>query len=321
MGETTKIEWTDATVSVWWGCTEVSPACANCYARTLAHRFGQPWGKGAPRERKKGADALARRLERKAVREGRRLRVFAESMGDWLDKEVPLEWLGALLGLIAETPHLDWQLLTKRPHLWRERLVAAHRHATGDMEHESEVGSWIEAWLNGKAPANVWVGTTVEDQKRADERIPALLAIPARVRFLSMEPLLEAVDLERGLAVIDSNGEPSGPRCKPDGAPSIGWIIAGGESGRRARPSHPDWFRSLRDQANEAGVAFHFKQWGEWQPAADIDVCHPIMATPVTSDRYHALPGGGGMLRIGKANAGRELDGREWDELPEVARG
>lgn len=322
MAETTKIEWADATVNFWWGCTKVSPACRDCYAETLAKRWGKNvWGPGVPREdHRAGARKLAMKLERQAVREGRRLRVFCESMSDWLDHEVPAEWLADLLAVVAETPHLDWLLLTKRPELWRSRLDAVYEYDTaGGLAGPAE---WLD-WLDGKAPDNIWVGVTVEDQEHADVRIPQVLAIPARVRFLSMEPLLGPVKLPVSYAM------PEGRPWIGDATPAVGgfnerridWIIAGGESGRRARPSHPDWFRSLRDQAASAGVPFHFKQWGEWQPAADIDVCDPIMATPVTSERYHALPGGGGMLRIGKANAGRELDGREWDELPEVARG
>jgi protein gp37 len=146
------------------------------------------------------------------------------------------------------------------------------------------MGSGLMAyrWIEGEPPENVWVGTTVEDQQRADERIPALLAIPARVRFLSMEPLLGPVDISRFVS----------SRMWP--AERLHWVITGGESGRNARPSHPDWFRDLRDQAQAAGVAFHFKQWGEHNEFG---------------------------RRIGKAEAGRVLDGRTWDEVPAVARG
>jgi protein gp37 len=281
MAETTKIEWADATVNPWWGCTKVSPACRGCYAESLAHRWGKDvWGPGKPREdHRVGAAKLARKLERQAVAEGRRLRVFCASMADWLDDEVPAEWLADLLALIAQTPHLDWLLLSKRPHLWRDRLGDAVMFA-----ESRAMGSGLMAyrWIEGEPPENVWVGTTVEDQQRADERIPALLAIPARVRFLSMEPLLGPVDISRFVS----------SRMWP--AERLHWVITGGESGRNARPSHPDWFRDLRDQAQAAGVAFHFKQWGEHNEFG---------------------------RRIGKAEAGRVLDGRTWDEVPAVARG
>lgn len=374
MAETTKIEWADATLSLWWGCTEVSPACANCYARTLAKRFGQPWGKGAPRGRKKGAAALARKLNRKAEREGRRLRVFAESMGDWLDPEVSAEWLADLLGLVAETPNLDWLLLSKRPHLWRERVRAA---AAGPGHYKAT--ALARDWAYGEvAPPNVWVGCTVEDQEHADRRIPALLEIPARVRFLSMEPLLGPVDLGRwigdfdchhcgarfwgdwpgnhwNLRAVNFEDDPEGgeeapgdpaqryvcPDCRgadygtgdvghnpdpdPD-EPGLHWVIAGGESGRGARASHPDWFRSLRDQATSAGVAFHFKQHGEWLPIEHTGESRPTVGPPTcwvrpdggVSTGMAGWPGWALMRRVGKAAAGRLLDGRTWDELPEA---
>lgn len=246
MAETTKIEWADATLNMWWGCTKVSEACRNCYADSLAHRWGKDvWGPGKPREdHRAGATKLARKLNRQAEREGRRLRVFCLSMGDWLDPEVPAEWLRDLLSLVMECQHLDWLLLTKRPELWDQRMAA--------VELVDPVGPHLMWWAERVAPENVWVGTTVEDQERADQRIPALLAIPARVRFLSCEPLLGPVDIAELNPVVRAAGA----------WPSIQWIIAGGESGHGARPMHPDWARSLRDQAQEARVAFFMKQMG-----------------------------------------------------------
>ena len=320
MGETTKIEWCDATVSLWWGCTKVSPACANCYAETWARRWGKRlWGPGAPRERKVGAEALARKLNRQAEREGRRLRVFSASMSDWLDPEVPAEWLADLLALIGRTPHLDWLLLTKRPGLWRSRLGAVMNLMPSSLKAAQVYLKVARSWLDGEAPANVWVGTTVEDQRRADERIPALLQIPARIRFLSCEPLLGPLDLA-GLA---GGNDYLGDHYDRD-EEGIDWIIAGGESGRGARPSHPDWIRSLRDQAASAGVAFFFKQWGEWAPEGQgayvdwhpgLDDDDPRWTTVEARDRLstYAL-----CYRAGKAAAGRLLDGRAWDELPEA---
>jgi protein gp37 len=299
------------------------------------------WGPGRAREdHRAGARKLAMRLERQAAREGRTLRVFCASMADWLDPEVPAEWLADLLALVAETPHLTWMLLTKRPHLWRDRLAAAHVHATGGMEYESAEGSWIERWLGGKPPANVWVGTTVEDQRRADERVPALLDIPARVRFLSCEPLLGPVDLTGLNGVNDYLGDHYDREEE-----GIDWIIAGGESGHGARPMHPAWARSLRDQAQAAGVAFHFKQWGEHVPVAPVhpepgvdvdadgcDIDPPSLLDGYPESAHRCVAGDGSlhdidrdgqppgdawwMARVGKAAAGRELDGRTWDEMP-----
>lgn len=329
MGETTKIEWADATVNPWWGCTKVSPACASCYADTFARRWGKRlWGPGAPREdHRAGARKLAMRLQRQAVAEGRRLRVFCASMADWLDPEVPAEWLADLLALVDATPALDWLLLTKRPHLWRERLQAVTAgHAAGN--------AFAALWLAGAAPPNVWVGATVEDQQRADERVPALLAIPARVRFLSCEPLLGPLELTRAGAMMAHRAHQL-----------VHWIIGGGESGRGARPTHPDWARGLRDDAVEFGVPFFWKQNGEWlpvcpvhpEPGVDVDEEGCDLDPGALLDGYDERnvravdlrgavwderdgqppPGSWWTVRVGKAKAGRLLDGRTWDEVPE----
>lgn len=353
MAETTKIEWADATVNPWWGCTKVSEACRNCYADALAHRWGKDvWGPGKPREdHRAGATKLARKLQRQAEREGRRLRVFCLSMGDWLDPEVPAEWLADLLALIEACPNLDWLLLTKRPELWSVRVTAAWLNLSNRGLREL---TWAH-WIDGEPPPNVWVGTTVEDQERADERIPALLEIPARTRFLSCEPLLGPLALKRHLLLTDRAESPAQclcghghgfTRCWNTGGvarschhrgcpcpgfrrapgPGIHQIIVGGESGRGARPMHPEWARSLRDQAQAAGVAFFFKQWGDWAPegtGAFLD-WHPEMEED--DPRWRNVESNPNKLetyvpcyRAGKAKAGRLLDGREWDEVP--ARG
>lgn len=256
--ENSKIEWTDATVNFWWGCTKVSPGCANCYADTLAGRFGKDiWGKGKPREdHRKGATKLAMKLQGKAEREGRRIKVFCSSMADLFDPEVPIEWLADALNVIRRTPNLDWQILTKRPELWRERVNDAEFANEDDSIEGSAYRIWLRNWFEHEIPpTNVWMGTSVEDQKRADGRIPALLAIPARVRFLSCEPLLGEVRLLR-------TGVPPLWQGALNPISGIHWVIVGGESGPKARPMHPAWARSLRDQCQAAGVAFFMKQMG-----------------------------------------------------------
>ena len=264
MGESTAIEWADHTFNPWSGCTKVSPGCANCYAERLSTRgmtngkgertLGQ-WGPGAPRKRTSVANwrkplawakaaralgtardpgwngALSGHYARRA-----RPRVFCASLADWLDHEAPAEWLADLLALISQTPELDWLLLTKRPQLWRERVTVA---MAGCFDEDPL--TLMESWLGGDPPSNVWVGTSVEDQARADERHRHLKAIPARVHFWSAEPLLGAVLL-------------------PDDPPD--WVIAGGESGPGARPMQVEHARSLRDQCAEAGVSFFMKQMG-----------------------------------------------------------
>jgi protein gp37 len=267
------IEWCDHTFNPWEGCTKVSPGCANCYAENRNTRFGGGtavnWGKGAPRRRTSGHNwnqpvkwnEAAAAIEAVFNVPGpitsvlgpvARPRVFCASLADWLDDEVPIEWLADLLDLIQRTPHLDWLLLTKRPENWyeRTRLVACLLSRTKAPRPNYALLSFLAEWKLGSPPDNVWIGTTVEDQVRADERIPALLSIPARVRFLSCEPLLGPVYLHRA-------------RQAWTGLPGIDWVICGGESGPKARPMYPDWARSLRDQCAEAGVPFltaiHFK--------------------------------------------------------------
>jgi len=211
--------------------------------------------------------------------------------------------LADLLALIEVTPHLDWLMLTKRPELWRGRIDDA---ADARTAIDAPGAVLAEQWMAGAAPANVWVGATVEDRKR-QVRLDHLRAIPARVRFASCEPLLESIEPDMG---------------------GIHWVIAGGESGLGARPMHPDWVRSLRDQCQAAGVAFHFKQWGEWCPCGkpgDQEPAKPRNAwlwgdgtfgEAAVGSRGSTLTRPQRMARTGKKAAGHLLDGRTWDEVP-----
>jgi protein gp37 len=303
VSEHTGIEWTDHTFNPWSGCHKVSPACTNCYAAALppAMRRGAEWGVNT--ERIPASDAYWRQplaWDKAATKAGVRRRVFCASVADVFEARDDLgEHRARLFETIERTPNLDWLLLTKRP----EEMV---RRAP-------------ERWAGGW-PANVWAGTTVEDQRRADERIPHLLRVPAKVRFLSCEPLLGAIDL----AYTCFNGADSFGQM-----PGISWVIAGGESGRRARPSHPAWFRALRDQCRAAGVPFFFKQWGEWAPAnggpgGDLFERDRTGVASVFfdyNDRANegANPFRQSMDRVGKKAAGRLLDGVEWSQFPEVA--
>lgn len=320
------IEWCDHTFNPWIGCTKVSPGCANCYAEARDLRFaeGVHWGNGAPRQRTsvdnwKQPLLWAKAAERALAEHGEacgidpaygmhvkppaRPRVFCASLADWLDDEVPVEWLADLLDLIRSTPQLDWLLLTKRPENFQRRLKAVDLF-------------WGGSCLARRClpPANVWVGVTVENQAMADERIPELLSIPAKVWFLSCEPLLGPVDLRSA-----SGGAAISVR--------IDWLICGGESGSKARPMHPDWARALRDQCAAAGVAFFFKQWGEWTAIDQPD----LQADPAPrgkNERWMNVEGGHGyhgeevwrMRKVGKHDAGRLLDGIEHNQFPEVSR-
>lgn len=320
MAENSKIEWTDHTVNFWWGCEKVSPACAHCYAEGQAARFHPGhWGPGSLRwTRLTQARNEAIRYERKAVAQGRRFRVFTNSMSDFFEDRRDLD--GArmeALDTIRQTPHLDWLILTKRPERIIELLwIAANQAHTliypprGRDLHDW-IHSWISAGIDGQVPANVWLGTTVENQEWADKRIPALLQVPAAVRFLSCEPLLGPVDLG-GLILADRCGGvypfpqlPSEFQTKR--IDWLDWVICGGESGPHARPMHPDWARGLRDQCAAVGVPFLFKQWGEFAPALPED-------NAANHEDKNAVV----MHRLGKHAAGRLLDGVEHNGYPEV---
>lgn len=282
MAENSKIEWTDHTFNPWIGCTRVSEGCRHCYAETL---MDTRWGKvqwGPQGERLRTSEAKWRepmKWNERAMRDGRRYRVFCASLADvFEDKPEVAPWRDELFALMAYTKHLDWQVLTKRP----ENVLR--------MVPES----WH--WTAGGWPQHVWIGTSVENQEMADKRIPELWKIPAAVRFLSCEPLL-------GQTIIDLDG--------------IHWVIVGGESGPGARPMHPDWARSLRDQCVAADVAYFFKQWGEYVPrlqlradqVAGLSNAVYANAVPIEGDQAY---------RVGKRAAGRLLDGREWSEFPNV---
>lgn len=325
MGADSKIEWCDHTFNPWEGCTKVSPGCANCYAEARNARFGggtsPNWGKGAPRRRtsphnwdqprKWNRDAAAAKHSADADRlnngygydEPHRPRVFCASLADWLDDEVSPEWLTDLLQVIHETPNLDWLLLTKRPENFATRMQAAW-----DAREERNMGGAALAhnWKNGDAPKNVWIGTTVEDQARAHSRIVEVLGIPAWVHFLSCEPLLELVKLD-----LNIEWKSPWPTAK------INWVICGGESGPGARPMHPDWARSLRDQCAAVGVPFLFKQWGEWSwPHPMSPMEREKGETMFKPDHFRRLDDNFAQIKVGKKITGRLLDGIEHNAFP-----
>lgn len=284
MADGSKIEWTDNTANFWWGCFKVSPGCTNCYADTLANRWGKSiWGpaKTTDRELKKGVWAELPKWNERAKASGKRERVFVMSMGDFFEDHPQVtEWRDKALALIQECKHLDFQVLTKRPENVVSMIECANSHSFSDAE------MWFYA------NPHVWIGTSVEDQEQADKRIPELLRIPAAVRFLSMEPLLGPVDLrgqeatERGLTIghdwltgeewqhsdIFGGGKDIwkyDPEFDEYGDARIHWVIVGGESGHGKRPFNPDWARAIRDQCAAAGVPFFMKQWDKVKPIPD----------------------------------------------------
>lgn len=277
MSENTKIEWCDATINHWTVCTPISPACDNCYARAMAKRlWGVGWGSSVPRHQFHGAAASLFALRRKAERLGRPLKVFHNSLSDFFDNEVPVQWRIEAMRAIVDAPNLIHLLLTKRIGNAAEMLEQAFRAVHGQRE----------GWADNMLP-NVWIGATICNQEEADRDIPKLEAVPAAIRFLSMEPLLGPVNIVSALF-----------------RRRLHWGIVGGESGPNARPMHPDNARSLRDQFEAAGIPFLFKQWGEWAP------------NWLNDEAGLKIPGSEWIDRIGKKSAGRLLDGREWNEVP-----
>jgi protein gp37 len=264
MSDTTNIAWCDSTWNPWAGCQPVSAGCQNCYAEALSHRFGKNFRKrnrlspatfNAPLKWNKrplicdqtgeafNDDEWCRYAQGANTSTVHRRRVFSLSLGDWLDPEVPVEWLADMLDVIRRCPNLDFLLLTKRPEWWVQRMDAVTNYllrTTGVTDQRE----WVLEWPCGYARPNIWLGVTVENQEAADRRIPELLRIPARVRFLSIEPLLEDVgDLELLADPID-------------------WVIVGGESGPKARPCDIRWISHIVSQCRAANVPCFVKQLG-----------------------------------------------------------
>jgi len=340
MADTTAIEWCDSTFNPWIGCTRVSPACDDCYAArsTPARTLGVAWGPGEQRRLTSDANwQLPVRWQRQAAafyaQHGRRRRVFCASLADVFDNEVDPGWRSNLLRLILDTPALDWLLLTKRI----GNVTPMLAEIAGDLQLVAH-----HAWT-GALPPNVWLGITVVNQAEADRDVPKLLWTPAAVRFLSVEPMLGAINLR----CIDVDGDheihplTGTTECvdeTDEEAPDLrglDWVICGGESGPKARPMHPDWARSLRDQCASAGVPFLFKQWGEWGPDWEgAETCSACGRTKFDAINSHGECGHCGidgwmpadapldkLRRVGKKAAGRQLDGCTHDAWPEVRHG
>ena len=329
----TKIEWTDETWNPVTGCTKVSEGCDHCYAETIAHRFTGT--KAYPN----GFDVTLRpeRLDQ-PLRWKRPRKVFVSSMSDLFHKDVPDDYIARVFAVMALAPQHTFQVLTKRPGRMRSLLSSE--------QFESAVFLATEGRFEGCFPwplPNVWLGTSVENQKWADVRIPLLLDTPAAIRFLSCEPLLGPIDLNHWIGHTPEclgSDDPPWCTCPWEGRTrepyfykdKIHWVIVGGESGPGARPMHPDWARSLRDQCQATGVPFHFKQWGEWGiqgdstrqcfiwPDGSTQDARGLYSSPITGallpTEIPTRPGWIHMVRCGKRTAGRELDGQTWDEYP-----
>ncbi|MBP2495236.1 protein gp37 [Methylobacterium sp. PvP062] len=394
MAETSSIEWTDATWNPIAGCSLKSPGCTHCYAMPTARRqelMMAALGRVSPYA------GLTRVVNGKAVWTGdmrlveaaltlplrwqRPRRIFVNSMSDLFHEDVPDEWIDRVFAVMALCPQHTFQVLTKRADRMRAYLTRGPGGGKQDVRNHiawNVVGdvlrlvapAWTMEPVDGKWRSraigacgtwplpNVWLGVSAEDQRRADERVPDLLATPAAVRFVSAEPLLGPIDF-RHIAIpcdapqttffVDALTGFHGARYSPHMIASspnplpktsgLDWIIVGGESGPGARPMHPDWARQIRDACAAAGVAYLFKQWGSWGPGAAFDAAPSArsaylgeiqtlvgpgtrtikIAIPTRMDDVLGPPLT--LKQLGKKAAGRLLDGVEHNGFPEVARG
>ena len=337
-----KIEWTDETWNPIRGCSLESEGCRNCYAMRFAHRFSgsrKPFagltelGPNGPRWTGE-VRTIPEQLDR-PLRWERARRVFVCSMSDLFHPDVPFGFIAAIFGVMGASPTHSFQLLTKRPGRAREFFAWMELQAAENLARSAGQPEILAAYLAaiellgiGIKPAASWplpnveLGVSVEDQDAVD-RISTLAEIPTVRRFLSIEPLLGELDFHEDLDIGDptANAGYSLLEC-------VDWIIVGGESGPGARPVHPDWIRSIRDEAVELGIPLFFKQWGEWapDPLADgprVSICRrgwsgvPTFAARLDHLREHGTRCPTmTMTRVGKKNAGRELDGRIWDQEP-----
>jgi protein gp37 len=334
MGNKSSIEWTERTWNCTSGCTKVSAGCANCYAeRLVSTRLRHlPQNEGVTKDGHWSGvircheDKLSEPLRRKKP-----TTYFVCSQSDLFHDAVPFEFIDKVFVVMALCPQHTFLLLTKRP----DRML--HYLRDWCLIDRPRMREFVEKLTGSKAlyvtwPLdNVWLGTSVENQKAADERIPHLLGCPASKRFLSCEPLLGSVDIVNALDSERDNpcrcGDGECHICwSTPASPIIDLVIVGGESGPNARPMHPDWARSLRDQCKNAGVPFFFKQWGEWAPMSSI-VEHRAVVMDALGTQHslgadgsftkHHRPDCCSMYKVGKKDAGCLLDGIEYKEWPE----
>lgn len=332
-----KIEWTNETCNSIVGCNKVSPGCNNCYALPMAVRNAH--NHRMPSEIREayfsvitkidgkwqwnGKTAFIKSALEKLLKWKKPRMIFVVSMGDLFHESVSFEWIKEVFDIICQTPQHTYQILTKRP----ERMLEFFKW-WGSLIKErgfDSVPTQSDNPLDYYSPLkNIWLGVTTENQEQANKRIPILLEIPASVRFVSIEPMLSKIDLTTTVIKKSDNN------IKPDvslnalkgffgGAErnertKLDWVICGGESGSKARPMHPDWTRSLRDQCKDAKTPFFFKQWGELLPDCQSIIFQRLNArlfqSPNNSDKKNTY------YKIGKKKAGRLLDGKQHNEMP-----
>lgn len=365
----TKIEWTEKTWNPTVGCSRCSTGCDSCYAISVAAREMQPAHVGLTTRASGKVDwtgevrLLPDRLET-PLKWRKDYRVFVDSMSDLFEASVPDDYIDEVFAVMAKTMQQhrrhSFQVLTKRAQRMSrymnapdrlERVIDASNRLAGDDRLGSKMyggSEWLRYGMDVWPLPNVWLGVSVENQQYADLRIPHLLATPAAVRWLSIEPMVGAVDLSRwlGIELMDALGpigsdEPGWGKemfAALSGRPEpIDWVVLGGESGQRARPMHIGWARTIREQCLAAEVPLLVKQWGQWREADRADATHllhvdgrlvPIESATSSIDLGHGHQrhedlvdrGHPGWMRVrkmsSKATTGRTLDGQVWDQYP-----
>ncbi|MES2004314.1 MAG: phage Gp37/Gp68 family protein [Bacteroidota bacterium] len=337
-----KIEWTGETWNPLIGCDKISAGCKNCYAITTAwirqhnpkmqEKFAGTVEKGANGQLNwTGKLNMSMAALDIPLNNKKPTVYFVNSMSDLFHEAVPFDFIDKIFCIMAITQHHTYQVLTKRAYRMVEYFKSgAVSRIYSELERIAPAGQEMAAsamfhLIKYQYLPNVWIGVSAEDQKTADDRVPKLLDVPAAVRFLSCEPLLGDINLSKYLLPLKREGLHA---CR-----GIHWVIAGGESGKDARPMHPDWARSLRDQCRANDVPFFFKQWGEYSPYMLRDIYtedKPLMFLEAdgqfswwagdidTTINYSTNYTGHGQAfdKVGKKAAGNVLDGRTHEEYP-----
>lgn len=327
MGLNTEISWTDHTLNLFWGCVKVSPGCKFCYADTLDNRYNHDdrhWGPGSSRKLVRSWKKNLNDMRKSAIANNRRETVFVMSMGDIFENDQPLSnnhdtnWKTIndvrqeFFGMIPDYPELIFLLLTKRPEninklVPREWLVGYTDNVTSEFRRVHSTGIGMTKVV-GLCPQNVFFGCSVVNQEELNSSLKTISDAPGfSNKFMSMEPLLGAMDFEKAMFTMYGGKSPYFDEWQN----YIDWVIVGGESGQKARPMNPDWARNLRDECLAAGIPFHFKQWGENYPIEGTEVMveaisgEPIVVKKLTFEKR------------GKHNAGNVLDGKRHLGFPE----
>ncbi len=338
MSDKSKIEWTEATWNPVTGCTKVSQGCKNCYAERDWARLSQNPKTVYHGREFTDVQCHPERLNQ-PLRWRKPRRVFVNSMSDLFHENVPFDFIDMVFATMSVTKAHTYQILTKRPERMATYLSADATQARIDaaLDFLARKHGWCACELETWPLENVWLGVSVEDQATADERIPLLVQTPAAVKWISAEPLLGELDLSHWLMQIDPYrcGLEDDPLARVlmnqairdgcgDGIRCLDWVVAGGESGYKARPTHPDWALSLLRQCVEAGVPFLWKQWGTWGQLEGSDAKgsgakHPTPIVFWREGKWHqgmTTEETAHMVRVGKKAAGRLLDGKLWDQYP-----